>query len=110
MDSSSVDRNRPTTRADVARLAGVSTAVVSYVVNGGPRGVSPATREKVLRAIEVLDYRPNSSARALKRGATHLLGDAHPRSHRTTGYTSTGFKVRRRPPAQGPDRSWLHRC
>lgn len=74
MDSSSVDRNRPTTRADVARLAGVSTAVVSYVVNGGPRGVSPATREKVLRAIEVLDYRPNSSARALKRGATHLLG------------------------------------
>ena len=74
MDPLPIDRSRPTTRADVARLAGVSTAVVSYVVNGGPRGVAPATREKVLRAIEVLDYRPNSSARALKRGATHLLG------------------------------------
>ena len=32
------------TRADVARYAGVSGAVVSYVVNGGPRPVAPATR------------------------------------------------------------------
>lgn len=78
MHSSSVDRHRPTTRSDVARLAGVSTAVVSYVVNGGPRGVAPDTRERVLRAIEVLNYRPNSSARALKRGATHLLGVVAP--------------------------------
>ncbi|MDN5964019.1 MAG: LacI family DNA-binding transcriptional regulator, partial [Actinomyces sp.] len=54
MDPVPTDRSRPTTRSDVARLAGVSTAVVSYVVNGGPRGVAPATRDKVLRAIEVL--------------------------------------------------------
>lgn len=74
MASASADQSRPTTRAEVARLAGVSTAVVSYVVNGGPRGVAPATRERVLRAIQVLDYRPNSSARALRRGTTHLLG------------------------------------
>lgn len=74
MDPVPTDRSRPTTRSDVARLAGVSTAVVSYVVNGGPRGVAPATRDKVLRAIEVLHYHPNSSARALKRGATQLLG------------------------------------
>lgn len=62
------------TRADVARLAGVSTAVVSYVVNDGPRGVSTTAREKVLRAIRQLNYRPNPSARALKTGSTGLIG------------------------------------
>lgn len=65
---------RATTRIDVARLAGVSTAVVSYVVNDGPRGVSEQTRERVLRAIRQLNYRPNPSARALKTGTTGLIG------------------------------------
>ncbi|MDK9676395.1 LacI family DNA-binding transcriptional regulator [Propionibacterium freudenreichii] len=65
---------RAPTRADVARLAGVSTAVVSYVVNGGPRTVAPSTRLRVLNAIKQLNYRPNPSARALKRGSTHMLG------------------------------------
>jgi len=72
--SSQRPTRRRTTLQDVARLAGVSTAVVSYVINDGPRGVAPATRERVLDAIESLDYRPNSSARALRRGATHLIG------------------------------------
>lgn len=62
------------TRTDVARLAGVSTAVVSYVVNDGPRGVSEKTRERVLRAIRELNYRPNPNARALKTGSTGLIG------------------------------------
>ena len=62
------------TRSDVARLAGVSSAVVSYVVNGGPRNVTPATAERVRRAIDILGYRPNLSARALMRGRTELLG------------------------------------
>lgn len=65
---------RQTTRADVARLAGVSTAVVSYVVNGGPRGVSPQARAKVERAIEQLGYRPNANARALRTGSSGLVG------------------------------------
>lgn len=65
---------RATTRLDVARLAGVSTAVVSYVVNDGPRGVSIDKRERVLRAIRQLNYRPNPSARALKTGTTGLIG------------------------------------
>lgn len=62
------------TRADVARYAGVSSAVVSYVVNDGPRPVAPATAERVRRAIEVLGYRPNSSARALRRGVSDTIG------------------------------------
>lgn len=62
------------TRNDVARRAGVSTAVVSYVLNNGPRPVSPETREKVLRAIEELGYRTNYIARSLRSQRTHTLG------------------------------------
>jgi len=61
-------------RADVAKLAGTSPAVVSYVLNGGPRGVSPDTRARVLRAIEQLGYRPNGIARSLRMNRTMTLG------------------------------------
>jgi LacI family transcriptional regulator len=64
----------PVTRNDVAEYAGVSTAVVSYVVNEGPRRVAPETREKVLEAIRVLGYRPNATARALRMGTTRTFG------------------------------------
>ncbi|MBT8162176.1 MULTISPECIES: LacI family DNA-binding transcriptional regulator [Arthrobacter] len=64
----------PVTRKDVARHAGVSTAVVSYVVNGGPKKVAPATEAKVRDAIRVLGYRPNATARALKMGSNRTLG------------------------------------
>ncbi len=62
------------TRDDVARLAGFSTAVVSYVMNDGPRPVAPATRERILAAIEELGYRPNALARNLRRATTDVLG------------------------------------
>ena len=66
--------HRNVTRVDVARYAGVSTAVVSYVVNGGPRQVSPDTAAKVREAMRVLRYQPNLNARALKRGSSQMLG------------------------------------
>lgn len=66
--------HRPATRADVARYARVSTAVVSYVVNDGPRRVAPQTAARVRAAIEILNYRPNVNARALKKGSTEMLG------------------------------------
>jgi LacI family transcriptional regulator len=66
--------SRRPTLADVARLAGTSTAVVSYVVNGGPRPVSTATRTRVEEAIAQLDYRRNSLAGALVKGESNLLG------------------------------------
>ncbi|MGN6206161.1 LacI family DNA-binding transcriptional regulator [Humibacter sp.] len=62
------------TRSDVARAAGVSPAVVSYVLNGGPRPVSAAARSRVEAAIEELDYRPNAIASALRGGSTHSVG------------------------------------
>jgi DNA-binding LacI/PurR family transcriptional regulator len=54
---------RPTIR-DVAQLAGVSTATVSYVMNK-TRAVSSETEEKVRLAIEALSYLPNAHAREL---------------------------------------------
>lgn len=71
---------RAATRTDVALHARVSTAVVSYVVNNGPRNVSPATRTRVLESISVLGYRPNAAARALKVGVTGLIGLVMPDS------------------------------
>ncbi len=62
------------TRADVAQEAGTSVAVVSYVVNNGPRPVAPATRERVLAAIKKTGYRPNNVARALASGTTKTYG------------------------------------
>jgi DNA-binding LacI/PurR family transcriptional regulator len=58
---------------DVARLAGVSHQTVSRVVNGSAQ-VRPETRDRVLAAMEKLDYRPNSVARALVTGRSRTLG------------------------------------
>ncbi|CAG7645114.1 LacI family DNA-binding transcriptional regulator [Paenibacillus allorhizosphaerae] len=61
------------TRDDVARHAGVSVAVVSYVVNN-KNNVKEETRQKVLRAIEELGYNPNMAARSLKTRKTNQIG------------------------------------
>lgn len=62
------------TRDDVARRAGTSSAVVSYVLNGGPRPVAPDTRARVEAAIAELGYRPNLVARALRSTRSNVLG------------------------------------
>lgn len=69
-----METRRSVTRGDVAKLAGVSTAVVSYVVNDGPRPVAEATARRVREAMEKLGYVPNASARALRRGKTETIG------------------------------------
>lgn len=62
------------TRDEVARIAGVSTATVSRVLSGrGPAPVSEELRERVLKAADQIGYRPNSIARALVTGKTHLV-------------------------------------
>lgn len=53
------------TRNDIAKLAGVSTATVSRVLNN-LEVVSPELREKVLKAVEELNYKPNLIAKGLK--------------------------------------------
>lgn len=61
-------RHQPTLD-EVARLAGVSRATVSRVVNNSPR-VTAANREATERAIRELGYVPNQSARALASSST----------------------------------------
>ncbi|WP_338060786.1 LacI family DNA-binding transcriptional regulator [Streptomyces viridochromogenes] len=62
-----------TTMTEVARAAGVSQKTVSRVVNGEPH-VSPQVRDRVLRTIRELDYRPNNAARALLLGRYRRIG------------------------------------
>ena len=65
---------RRVTQRDVAERAGVSTAVVSYVINNGPRPTSPDVRTRVLQAITELDYHPNGFARGLRSRRAHTIG------------------------------------
>jgi DNA-binding LacI/PurR family transcriptional regulator len=58
---------------DVARLAGVSHQTVSRVINGHPN-VREATRMRVLRAMQQLDYRPNALARGLATRRSRTIG------------------------------------
>jgi len=62
------------TRAEVARRAGVSPAVVSYVLNPGTRPVATGTRQRVEDAVRDLGYRPNPVARALQGQRTRSIG------------------------------------
>lgn len=58
---------------DVARAAQVSITTVSHVVND-TRFVDPATKQRVLTALEELGYQPNSLARSLRSGITRTIG------------------------------------
>ncbi len=62
---------------DVAKLAGVSVKTVSNVVNDYAH-VTDRTRERVQRAIDELNYRPNPAARTLRRGRSGIIGLAIP--------------------------------
>jgi DNA-binding LacI/PurR family transcriptional regulator len=58
---------------DVAREAGVSYQTVSRVLNDSP-AIRPATRERILKVIEDLGYRPNPAARALVTARSRIIG------------------------------------
>lgn len=60
------------TREDVAKLAGVSTATVSYVLNNS-RNMSEKTRQRVLNAVEELNYKPDMIARSMTTNETMQL-------------------------------------
>lgn len=67
---------------DVARLAGVSAQTVSRVSTGA-EVVRPATRARVLAAMDQLGYSPNRAARALRNGSFGALGLLAHRFERT---------------------------
>ncbi|HIU88084.1 MAG TPA: LacI family DNA-binding transcriptional regulator [Candidatus Avilachnospira avistercoris] len=57
---------------DVAKHAGVSIATVSHVINN-TRFVRDETKQKVLKSIEELNYRPDATARSFKTGRKNLI-------------------------------------
>jgi DNA-binding LacI/PurR family transcriptional regulator len=65
------------TLADVARHAGVAASTVSYVLSG-KRSVSQATKDRVQRSIEALNYHPHAGARALASSQARVLALALP--------------------------------
>jgi DNA-binding LacI/PurR family transcriptional regulator len=69
----SVGSDRGPSLRDVALRAGVSHQTVSRVINGSP-SLRPQTRDRVLAAIEELDYRPSALGRALARGRSRRIG------------------------------------
>lgn len=58
---------------DVARMAEVSISTVSRVINDS-KPVSPEARRRVLKAIEVLGYKPNEVARSLVTKKSNIIG------------------------------------
>lgn len=60
---------------DIAKLAGVSVATVSYVLNKkeGQR-ISEDTKKKIFEIAETINYTPNRNAKSLKSNRTKLLG------------------------------------
>jgi LacI family transcriptional regulator len=70
--------NRPATLTDVARLAGVSAATASRVLNRADPRVTAPLRRRVLDAARRLDYVPNAHAQALKRSDRNAVGVVAP--------------------------------
>jgi LacI family transcriptional regulator/LacI family repressor for deo operon, udp, cdd, tsx, nupC, and nupG len=85
--------------SDVAERAGVSAATVSRVLTGSSP-VAPVKRERVLEAIEALEYRPSSLARSLSLGKTGVIGVVAPfLAHGATAARLRGIMQRAGPEA-----------
>jgi transcriptional regulator with XRE-family HTH domain len=69
---------------DIAKLAGVSTATVSRVMNGSG-SVSPQTRVAVMKTISTLNYRPNSYAILLGQANGGIPRSRNDRFRRSAG-------------------------
>ena len=71
-------RKRPT-QSDVARLANVSQAMVSYALNDRYTVTVPAeTRQRIFAAAETLGYVPNTAARSLRMDKTFTIATIIP--------------------------------
>ena len=70
---------RKPTQADVAKLAGVSRASVSYVLNNKyPISIPESTRQRILDAIQELGYVPDRNAQSLRTGRTYTIASIIP--------------------------------
>ncbi len=79
----------PVTQRDIAEHVGLSQQAISFALNGSP-SISPATRDRVLKAASELGYRQNQSASAMRRGRFHSLAYLSS-THRSRSYLSVPF-------------------
>lgn len=86
---SSIKKPKQATRADVAKLAGVSESTVSYALTG-VRPISDETRERIEDAMKTLGYVPNAMAQALASKKSGLLALLFPVGER--GFDETDFE------------------
>jgi LacI family transcriptional regulator len=61
------------TMKEIAALSGVSVATVSHVLSG-KKNVNADTRDRVLRAVELTNYKLNTIAKSLRMNKTHIIG------------------------------------
>lgn len=80
---------RNATRADVARLAGVSASTVTYALTG-ERSISDETRQRIMDAMAELDYTPNAMAQGLAGRRSGLVALSFPVGER--GFESSDFE------------------
>jgi len=73
-NSSGARRPRASTAKAVAERAGVSVTTVSRVLSGHADAIPQETQDRVTAAAAELRYRPNSLARALRKGSTQTIG------------------------------------
>ena len=59
---------------DIGRLAGVSGATVSKILNNNDQHISEKTRRRVLKVIEENNYNPNSVAKGLRMKQSKMIG------------------------------------
>ena len=81
--------NNKVTLKNVADYVGVSTATVSYVLNGKQQSISDETKEAILNAVKELGYYPNMNAKELASNRSQLIGVVVPqieREARQQGY------------------------
>lgn len=62
------------TITDIARIAGVSVATVSRVVNNKSKGVSEGTRKRIWQIVDEYNYQPSAVARGLVTGTSKIIG------------------------------------
>ena len=63
------------TAQDIAKACGVSQATVSYVINNREgQKIGEETRQRILKAVEEMNYVPNASARNMKKKHSAAVG------------------------------------
>lgn len=67
---------RKTSLKDIAEAAGVSTALVSFVLNGKEKEyrVGEKTAQRILKIANEMNYQPNLAAKSLRSGKTKTIG------------------------------------